>query len=195
VNTNDTTIPEEQPNKPAARKALRRPSKPDAVLAAAVESARAGLLEVVPEAQIGDYIGAFPEADRLVTHRFQANRPGYGGWQWFATLARVPRGKVATVCEVGLLPSEDSVLAPEWVPWSERIRPEEAAAEAAEAAEAEAGSQSADAPKNENAGSGAEPAQQDEEQAGPEDVAAQADAEAPDAERDGAPKTVSMEDE
>ena len=191
MNTNDTT-PEEKPNKPAARKAPRRPSKPDAVLAAAIEDARAGLLEVVPEAQIGDYIGAFPEADRLVTHRFQANRPGYGGWQWFATVARVPRGKAVTVCEVGLLPSEGSVLAPEWVPWSERIRPEEAAADAAEAAEE---AKAADALNNESAGSGEEPAQQDMGRAGREASAAPAEAEAPDAERDAAPKIAAMEDE
>ncbi len=123
------------PEAKAPRRAPRRPSKPDAVLAAAVETARAGLLEVVPAEQIGAYVGAVPDAERLVTHRFEALRPGYNGWQWYATVARVPRGKVATVCEVGLLPSENAVLAPEWVPWSERVRPEDVAAE--EAAEAQ----------------------------------------------------------
>ena len=119
----------------APRRAARRPSKPDALLAAAVETARAGLLEVVPAEQIGAYAGAVPDAERLVTHRFEALRPGYNGWQWYATVARVPRGKVATVCEVGLLPSENAVLAPEWVPWSERLRPEDVEAE--EAAQAQ----------------------------------------------------------
>ena len=176
MNTNDTTAPEEEPKKTATRKAVRRPSKPDAVLAAAVETARAGLGEVVPEEQIGDYIGAVPEADRLVTHRFVANRPGYRGWQWFATLARVPRGKVATVCEVGILPSEDSILAPEWVPWSERIRPEDVAAEAAQAA-ADAAQATADAA---TADAAAEP---DENPAGGE------------AEQNAALKTAAMEDE
>jgi hypothetical protein len=32
---------------------------------------------------------------------------------------------VVTVNELGLLPSEDSILAPEWVPWAERVRPED----------------------------------------------------------------------
>lgn len=114
----------------AARR-VRRPSKPDAVLAAAIETARAGLLEVVPAEQIGSHIGAFPDAERLVTHRFESLRPGYNGWHWYATVARVPRGKAATVCEVGLLPSENAVLAPEWLPWSERLRPEDVAAEEA----------------------------------------------------------------
>ena len=100
-------------------------------MAAAVDAARAGLLEVVPAEQIGSYIGAFPDAERLVTHRFESLRPGYNGWHWYATVARVPRGKTATVCEVGLLPSENAVLAPEWLPWSERLRPEDVAAEEA----------------------------------------------------------------
>ncbi|MET4060797.1 hypothetical protein ABIB35_002353 [Arthrobacter sp. UYP6] len=122
----------------APRRAPRRPSKPDAVLAAAVETARAGLLEVVPPEQIGAYIGAFPDAERLVTHRFESLRPGYNGWHWYATVARVPRGKAVTVCEIGLLPSEKAVLAPEWVPWSERLRPEDVAAEEAARAQEEA---------------------------------------------------------
>ena len=130
----------------ARRRPPRRPSKPDALLAAAVDTARAGLLEVAPAAEIGEYVGATPDAERLVTHRFVAHRPGYNGWHWYATVARVPRGKAVTVCEVGLLPSENAVLAPEWVPWSERVRPEDVAAEeAAQAEEAERARLRADA--------------------------------------------------
>lgn len=111
------------------RRPVRRPSKPDMLLAAAVDRARAAILEVAAEAEVGEHLGAFPEAERLVTHRFAANVAGYAGWQWFATLARVPRGKDATVCEIGLLPSEASLLAPDWVPWAERVRPEDTATE------------------------------------------------------------------
>ncbi|MFZ3416842.1 DUF3027 domain-containing protein [Arthrobacter sp. 3Tela_A] len=156
MKTTDATVTE--PTKPAAaRKPPRKPSKPDAVLAAAVESARAGLLEVAPEEQVGEWLSAVPEADRLVTHRFRANRPGYRGWEWYATVARVPRGKVATVCEVGLLPSADAILAPEWVPWSERVRPEDVAAQETESKD-EAG--------NPDAGT-AEAAQTEEDAAAP----------------------------
>jgi len=35
----------------------------------------------------------------------------------------VPRGKAATICEIVLLPGPESLVAPEWVPWSDRIRP------------------------------------------------------------------------
>jgi hypothetical protein len=41
-------------------------------------------------------------------------------------LTRNSRSKVVTVNELGVLPSEDSILAPEWVPWAERVRPEDA---------------------------------------------------------------------
>ncbi|UWX97641.1 DUF3027 domain-containing protein [Arthrobacter zhaoxinii] len=115
---------------PAARKrAPRRPGKPDAVLADAVTEARTGLLEVVSEDEIGNYVGAVADAERLVTHRFASRRPGYGGWFWYVTVARMPRSKKVTVSEVGLLPSNEALLAPEWVPWSDRLRPEDIAAE------------------------------------------------------------------
>jgi hypothetical protein len=149
IDSGAETAPVEQPvaggSEPGAaprRRAARRTAKLDLVLAAAVDRAREGVLEIAPSEQIGAHVGSYADGDRLVTHRFEAKLAGYAGWQWYATLARVPRGKEATVCEVGLLPSEKSLLAPEWVPWADRVRPEEAAAaaeaEAAEAAEAAA---------------------------------------------------------
>jgi DUF3027 family protein len=39
------------------------------------------------------------------------------------TVARASRAKVATVDEVVLLPGSDALLAPPWLPWSERLRP------------------------------------------------------------------------
>lgn len=38
-------------------------------------------------------------------------------------MARASRAKAVTLDEVVLLPGPDAVLAPEWVPWSERLRP------------------------------------------------------------------------
>lgn len=157
-----------------APRRVRRPSKPDAVLAAAVETARAGLLEVAPAEQIGSYVGAFPDAERLVTHRFESLRPGYNGWHWYATVARVPRGKAATVCEVGLLPSENAVLAPEWLPWSERLRPEDVAAEEAARAQEDAHSNGEDTGAGADGGTAADPAGSANDGAG-RDEAAQED--------------------
>lgn len=109
----------------AKRRAPKRPAKADALLEAAVEFARAGVLQVAPAEQVGRHVTSYPDGDRLLTHRFEAFVPGYGEWEWFATLARVPRGKEPSICEVGLLPSERALLAPEWLPWSQRVRPED----------------------------------------------------------------------
>lgn len=118
----------------------------DTTLAKAVDRARAALLEITDESMIGEHLEAVNDGERLVTHRFEALRTGYEGWCWFATLTRIPRAqaKDITVCEVGILPGEDALLAPAWVPWAERVRPEEMDAErraAEEAAAAEAGAE------------------------------------------------------
>lgn len=118
---------------PAARTAAKRPAgvpvwrtgKPDAFLASAVETARTALEGITPAASIGSHLAAKSEGDRLVTHLFESKLAGYVGWQWYAVLTRNSRSKVVTVSELGLLPSENSILAPEWVPWAERVRPED----------------------------------------------------------------------
>ncbi|TPV49293.1 DUF3027 domain-containing protein [Pseudarthrobacter phenanthrenivorans] len=102
-----------------------RTGKPDAFLAAAVDTARDAVQGITPAATIGRHLGAKSEGDRLVTHLFESRLPGYVGWQWYAVLTRNSRSKVVTVNELGLLPSEESILAPEWVPWAERVRPED----------------------------------------------------------------------
>ncbi|WP_417215296.1 DUF3027 domain-containing protein [Arthrobacter sp.] len=118
---------------------MARAPKIDAVLGAGVDLARSTLLGTVEADQIGEHLGVSADDDRVLTHRFEAKLPGYAGWNWYVTLARVPRGKEATVCETGLLPGDGALLAPEWVPWADRVRPEELEAQkAAEAAAADA---------------------------------------------------------
>ncbi|SDX72305.1 Protein of unknown function [Modestobacter sp. DSM 44400] len=115
-------------------------STPDDVLAAAVELARAAAVDVAGEpAGVGDHQGvtAEPLADdfgfaaalpaeqfgAVATHSFAAALPGYVGWHWAVTVARVPGEDTVTVDEVVLLPGEQALLAPSWVPWHERLRP------------------------------------------------------------------------
>lgn len=97
--------------------------KLDSVGAEAVETARAALLELVPAQDVGEPLGHQAEGEKVVTHFFECTRAGYRGWRWSVTVARAPRQKSVTVDEVVLLPGDDAVLAPEWVPWKERIRP------------------------------------------------------------------------
>ena len=104
---------------------LRRTSKVDEILAAAKDVALQGVREIAPAHAIGLVHHVRAEEERLSTHLFECRLPGYRGWFWFATLSRAPRSRVATICEVGLLPGDDALIAPDWVPWADRVRPED----------------------------------------------------------------------
>ena len=127
---------------------LRRTSKVDEILAAAKDVALQGVQEIAPAHAIGLVHHVRAEEERLSTHLFECTLPGYRGWFWFATLSRAPRSRVATICEVGLLPGDDALIAPDWVPWADRVRPEDleenAAQESAESAEAAEAEESAE---------------------------------------------------
>jgi len=97
--------------------------KADAVLVAAVDLAREAAITEAGSDLVGDHIEVFMEGERLATHLFVCTSPAYVGWRWAVTLSRAPRVKVATVNDVVLLPGPESIVAPEWVPWSERLQP------------------------------------------------------------------------
>ena len=131
---------------------LRRTSKVDEILAAAKDVALQGVQEIAPAHAIGLVHHVRAEEERLSTHLFECTLPGYRGWFWFATLSRAPRSRVATICEVGLLPGDDALIAPDWVPWADRVRPEDleenAAQENAESAETAEAEESAELAEN-----------------------------------------------
>lgn len=101
----------------------RRKGVPDAVSAAAVDLARAAAEEIADPGTVGEHLGVTADGDRVVTHRFATTARGYRGWVWSVTLSRVARAKAPTVTEVALLPGEDALLPPPWVPWAERLAP------------------------------------------------------------------------
>jgi hypothetical protein len=98
-------------------------TKPDTTLAGAVDTARAALLELIDSADVGDHLGSTAEGERVVTHHFACLRAGYRGWQWSVTVARAPRQKDVTIDELVLIPGDDAIVAPEWVPYKDRIKP------------------------------------------------------------------------
>ncbi|MDR0946094.1 MAG: DUF3027 domain-containing protein [Bifidobacteriaceae bacterium] len=112
------------PKTPATRSAVRKP-KADAYLGApeSVDQAREALAAFTRPGDVGDYTGLTMRAERLGELRFECTMPGYRGWSWVVTVARVPRSRTATVSETELVPGDDSLLAPAWVPWAERLRP------------------------------------------------------------------------
>ncbi|MGX1767812.1 DUF3027 domain-containing protein [Dietzia sp. NPDC055340] len=89
-------------------------------LSSGVEVARAAVEEFAG-AGVGEHLGSEVEAAFTTTHRFGADLSGYRGWYWACVLALVPGGEL-TVDEIALLPGDEALIAPEWVPWDQRVR-------------------------------------------------------------------------
>lgn len=97
----------------------------DQACAEAVELARAAAIRRAGVLEVGEHRGVQAEDVRVATHLFECVHPGYPGWQWSVTVARASRARVVTISEVTLVPGEGSLVAPRWVPWSERIGPKD----------------------------------------------------------------------
>ena len=136
---------------------LRRTSKVDEILAAAKDVALQGVREIAPAHAIGLVHHVRAEEERLSTHLCECTLPGYRGWFWFATLSRAPRSRVATICEVGLLPGDDALIAPDWVPWADRVRPEDLEENAAQEGTVQENAESAEAIEAEESAEPGEP--------------------------------------
>ena len=93
----------------------------DPALLGAYEQAKAAIAEVTEPADIGAPAGAEMSEPRVATLYFECRLRGYPGWRWAASLTRVDDDSPITVLEVELLPGDGAVIAPEWVPWSERL--------------------------------------------------------------------------
>ena len=125
----------------AAEQRVDEASHADPRLLASRDIARAALAEITDAATIGGDAGYEIHEPLVATLFFECALPGYPGWRWAATLASVDASSPVNVLEVGLLPGSESVVAPEWVPWSVRLaqyREMQARQAADEAAEAEA---------------------------------------------------------
>ncbi|MFI7342476.1 DUF3027 domain-containing protein [Streptomyces sp. NPDC050085] len=103
--------------------ATTRSRTPDRLCAEAVDLARTAAEEAAAPGVVGEHVETVVEGDRVVTHLFECKEFGYRGWRWAVTVARASRAKFVTLDETVLLPGPDALLAPEWVPWSERLRP------------------------------------------------------------------------
>lgn len=103
--------------------AAARTAKVDTIGGQAVDAAREALLLTIPAGDVGEHLGHQAEGERVVTHLFACSRTGYLGWRWAVTVARASRQKTVTVDEVVLLPGDEAIVAPEWLPWRDRIKP------------------------------------------------------------------------
>lgn len=108
--------------------------------------ARQAAIQAGGPGAVGELIERIEESEPgVVTYTFDSKLKGYVGWRWSVSLFF--EGEQVSISEVNLVAGEQSILAPQWVPWSERLADykalqaaleQQAAEEAAEAAEAEA---------------------------------------------------------
>jgi hypothetical protein len=105
--------------------------------------ARTALLEVTEESTVGSFAGTTDEGDGVVSVLFANRMAGYPGWRWTVSVAHV-EGEDPSVLEVELMPGDGSLLAPEWVPWSERLADYRAAQEGVDEVDVESDDDSDD---------------------------------------------------
>jgi hypothetical protein len=114
-----------------------------------VDLARAGLLEITPEDTVGALISESTDDEGVSTVLFASAMLGYPDWRWTVSLATLP-GEAPTVLEAELMPGEGAILAPDWVPWADRLEDYKAAQAAIAAGELAAGDESDDDPDDES---------------------------------------------
>jgi hypothetical protein len=70
---------------------------------------------------VGFFIESIEEDEGVVTYLFEGKLKGYVGWRWSVSVFQVDENSPATISEVLLVPGPESLIAPDWVPWSERL--------------------------------------------------------------------------
>ena len=83
--------------------------------------ARNALIEATSKSKVGNFIEVIEEGEGLATYLFENNQKGYVGWRWSITIFQLDKSSPITVSELLLMPGPDSLVAPDWVPWSERL--------------------------------------------------------------------------
>ena len=82
--------------------------------------AREALIAATSKSKVGNFIEVIQEGDGLASYLFENNQKGYVGWRWSVTIFQAQNAE-PTVSEIVLMPGPDSLVAPDWVPWSERL--------------------------------------------------------------------------
>ena len=87
--------------------------------------ARQAVLDAADVADhVGDYIDVeYSDENRIATYLFESKVPGYRGWRWCVTIAKVDGDSAPTICDVVSIPGPESLLAPEWIPFRDRVTP------------------------------------------------------------------------
>lgn len=89
----------------------------------ASDVARRVLSAQVGESVVGVHLGVIEEMVGVFAHHFSCEMAGYPGWHWDVTVVDAPGNDDITIADIVLRPGPEAILAPEWVPWRERIKP------------------------------------------------------------------------
>ena len=84
-------------------------------------TAKAAAIEAAPAGGVGEFIESVSEGEGVTTYLFAAKLKGYVGWRWSVTLFEGDAKAEPTISELVLLPGAESLVAPDWIPWSERL--------------------------------------------------------------------------
>ncbi|NBW72914.1 MAG: DUF3027 domain-containing protein [Microbacteriaceae bacterium] len=72
------------------------------------------------EGNLGKFIDSSSE-DGLTTFNWEANLKGYVGWRYSVTVFQIDPATEPTISEIVLVPGPESLIAPAWVPWADRL--------------------------------------------------------------------------
>ena len=89
--------------------------------AALLELAQAAAADFAKPNSLGEFVESVEEEPGVTTFMWQSTHAGYLGWRVAAIVAHFGGDEPATVSEVLLVPGVDALVAPDWVPWSERL--------------------------------------------------------------------------
>ena len=87
-------------------------------------AARAMAVEAAEDENgVGEFVEAIDAGDGITDYRFVSLMRGYEGWQWSVTMFHDVERDTWTVNESTLIPMEQALRPPEWIPWKDRLMP------------------------------------------------------------------------
>jgi len=82
----------------------------------------AAIDEAGNESLVGELLFIEELDERISSYTFESLHNGYKGWTWLVTIAKLEDSD-PTICDSVLAPGEEALLAPEWVPYADRLQP------------------------------------------------------------------------
>lgn len=86
--------------------------------------ARSIAIETAEDADaVGDFVQRLEVGDNVYDYRFESRLPGYAQWQWAVSLYHDVELDSWSVNESSLVPIDEALMPPVWVPWKDRLLP------------------------------------------------------------------------